>query len=114
MVVHASDMATHSAVAVCWVTWRVEPWMPGPHGGFGGSNLDCCTPSQTEIRERWADRQTVNKVPGCAGTERTRKHITSVPGCSSTRTRVITMPRQPPPPDQDQQWICGACGPSST
>ena len=45
-------------------------------------------------------RQTVNKVPGCAGTERTLRHITSVAGCSSTRTRVMTMPRQAPPPGQ--------------
>ena len=108
MVVHASthlsnklNVATHSAGTVCWVTWHEEPWMPGPHGCFTGNNSDCCTPSQMEIQERWADRQTVNKVPGCAGTERTLRHINPFrAGWSSTRTRVMTMPRQVPPPGQ--------------
>ena len=69
MIVNAStylsnklDVPTHSAVAVSWVSWRYYPGMPSPHGGFGGSNSDCCSPSQTKIRERWAEGQTVSKV----------------------------------------------------
>ena len=53
VVVHANThlsnklhVARQSAVAVCWVTWREELWMLSP-----GNNSDCCTPSQTEIRD---------------------------------------------------------------